>query len=156
MPKSVLLQRNSNFHCHTAKAELNWSVSIGISTCEWPSVILKYWNAQGRPHVLMFITFCSLQESLVWHMEQQPSCSSNTRSWCRHHVGMCLCTSCMRRIRDPNTDTLNTLSLWLPSKNSVYRMLWNDQVAVPRFGCFYGDSGIRIWPADIKCNILVK
>jgi hypothetical protein len=50
----------------------------------------------------------------------------------------------VRRTRDPNTDTLNTLSLCLPSKNSVYRMLWNDQVDVPCFGYLYGDCGIRI------------
>jgi len=45
--KSVLSQRNRNVHCHTAKVELNWKISVGISTCAWPSVILKYWNAQG-------------------------------------------------------------------------------------------------------------
>ena len=48
LAKSVLSQRNSNVHCHTARVELNWSISVGISTCEWPSIILKYWNAQGH------------------------------------------------------------------------------------------------------------
>ena len=46
--QSVLSQRNSYVHCHTAKVEFNLSISVGISTCEWPSVILKYWNAQGH------------------------------------------------------------------------------------------------------------
>ena len=46
--KKCVITKNSYVHYQTAKAELNWSISVGISTCDWPSVILKYWNAQGH------------------------------------------------------------------------------------------------------------